>query len=362
MSEAAVTSPRQVKEPLHAVRYGVALRAALGWAVLFSACSPADPGRPVLPPHFAGISGGSGAAALNGGVAGVPGPLPTAGQPPVGAGSGTTVGGAAGMGPLPPAGGSAAAGTPTAGTGGTTPPNPDGGLPEFNAGTDPARNQVRAGEICARVAAIQCAAEAHCCTAPARTVDACTTQMSMACAMSGYLDDIAKNSVSGFNPALAEAGFNTLEEYAIACDPNVVLWLARPDALRAMFQGTVAPNGMCKPGGLLPSAGNYAAALASCTQPATHSCLFTGDGPNAAPQTATCTPRGDVGAACFIDINCKDGLHCANPSMTYSGGKCAGLRQPGSECTLDTECASFTCRSAACVVATSQTAYCVSAR
>jgi Dickkopf N-terminal cysteine-rich region len=126
-----------------------------------------------------------------------------------------------------------------------------------------------------------------------------------------------------------------------------------------MFQGTVAPMGMCKPSGL-PSVGNYAAALASCTQPLTHACLFTGDGPNAPPQTATCAARTDAGATCFVDLNCKDGLYCANPQMKYSQGTCTPLKATGATCTLDAECASFTCRSAVCVVTTEATAYCVS--
>jgi hypothetical protein len=183
--------------------------------------------------------------------------------------------------------------------------------------------------------------------------------MAAACKMNAYLDDIANNNVSGYSQAQTQAVLDKLEQYATACDPNVTLWAAQPDGLRAMFQGTIAANGTCKPTGL-PSVANYGAALASCTQAATHACLFTGDGPTAPPQTATCAARGNAGATCFVDTNCKDGSYCLNPQMKYSGGKCTALKQNGAQCTTDTECASFTCRSAVCVAPTAQTAYCVS--
>jgi hypothetical protein len=362
MSEAAVMSHRQARSPLDAAKSGASMGAALACVLLLAAaCEPLGQDR-VLP-IIAGFSGGSGVVAGNGGVAGMAGPPPgTAGRPPTGAGTGIPVGGGAAGIPGP----GSMAGTvsvPTAGTagGGTvTPPNPDGGLlPPFNPGVAPNRNQVRAGQVCSRIAGLQCAAELHCCAAPAKGLDACQTQLTMACKTGAYLDDISNNSVSGYSVPQIEAVLNKLEEYATACDPSIPMWAATPEGLRSIFQGTVAPNAMCKPTGL-PSPSNYAAALASCTQPATHACLFTGDGPNAPPQTATCSARLDAGATCFVDTNCKDGLYCANPQMKYSGGKCTALKEVGATCTLDTECATFTCRSAACVMPTVQTAYCVS--
>lgn len=363
MSEAAVITQRPVPPPLAAASSRAARStASLGCVLLLAAgCTPTgNPERPVNPPPipiFAGSSGGSGVAAMNG-AAGFAGPTAgTAGWPPVGAGSGMPVDTAGGgsVGPGPTGG---VMGVPMAGTGGVA-PLPDGGLPAFDAGTELNRNQVRPGGICARLAAVDCAAEAHCCAAPATAFDLCKSQLTARCTDTAFLDEIAMNNVSGYSVTQAEAVFNRLEQFAATCDPTVGVWFAQTEGLRAIFQGTVAPAGTCRPSGL-PSVPGYYATLASCTQPSTHACLFTGDGPATPPQTATCAARSDVGATCFVDTNCRDGLYCANPQMKYSQGTCTPLKAVGATCTADTECMTFTCRGAACIMPTSQTAYCLS--
>jgi hypothetical protein len=234
-------------------------------------------------------------------------------------------------------------------------------LPPFNAGTDPARNRVQAGQVCARMSAIQCAAEVHCCTAPAKTLEACKSELTKYCTDKLYLDKIASNSASGFSSAQAEMVFNKIEEFSSSCDPSVVAWAAKAEGLRSIFRGTVPPNGQCKPGGIVPSYDSYGAALASCTQAETTACLFSGNGaPPSAPSMTRCAPRAGAGGGCFVTTNCTEGLYCPNSQMNYAGGKCTAQKLVGATCTLDEECVTFSCRNAACVAATAQTAYCVS--
>ncbi|HKP63613.1 MAG TPA: hypothetical protein VJV78_43055, partial [Polyangiales bacterium] len=255
-------------------------------------------------------------------------------------------------------GGEATNGPPPAGMGGTVPPATDGGLPPFDAGSEPNRNQIQASAVCDRLVSIQCAAEQHCCTAPGRTYDTCKRDMLTDCTNNAHLSEIAMNQVSGFSATAATAAFTKLEQLSAACDPSVSTWSIAPDGLRGILQGTVAPMGSCKPSGF-PSVPGYGAALASCTQITTHACLFTGDGPTAAPVTATCAARTGAGTTCFVDTNCMDGLYCANTQMKYSSGKCAAGKADGMSCGTGAECASQTCKSGSCTVATSQTAYCL---
>jgi hypothetical protein len=247
---------------------------------------------------------------------------------------------------------------PPVGGMGVPPPNPDGGLPAFDGGIEPTRNQVQAGGICERLVTLQCAAEQHCCMAPGRTFEACKREMLTDCTMNAHLDEVAQNRIAGFSTANAAAAFTKLEQLSAACDPSVAVWAIAPDGLRGIFQGTVDPMRDCKPTGF-PSVVGYGASLASCKQPATHACLFTGDGPTAAPTTATCAARAAAGATCFVDTNCVDGLYCANSQMKYSSGKCTAGKAAGASCATAVECKSQACKSGSCVEATSQTAYCL---
>src|ERR1700712_5602138 len=219
---------------------------------LMAACGPRDVPLPPEPrrstagensssPGGNGGFGGSGggAAAANGGTAAA------------GAFGLAADGGAPSQ---PRAGGGAAAGS---------------GVP-FNAGDDPQRNQVQPGGLCARLAAIQCAAEAHCCFAPGRTREQCEASIRTSCSNQLYLDQIASNAITGFDATEAAAAYMELENRSAACDIGIASWGLV--ALRSILKGTRAPNQSCKPPGTaaLNDKPAQAAALASCTDLAQH--------------------------------------------------------------------------------------------
>ncbi|HKU43089.1 MAG TPA: Dickkopf N-terminal cysteine-rich domain-containing protein [Polyangiales bacterium] len=323
----------------------------LSLLLMAAGCEPGEGARPpnTLVPGAGGVAVASRGVPPTGVTAAVGG---TTFPAPSGAG-------AAAVGPLP-SGGTGAGGIITVPPGGTgaPPPPPDGGLPPFDGGIEPNRNQVQPGGICSRLATINCAAEQHCCNAPGRTFEACKSALTTDCTMNAHLDEVAQNSVAGYSSAVAATAFAKLEELSAACDPSVTVWALSPTGLRGIYQGTVEPTQQCKPTGF-PSVVGYGATLASCKQPATHACLFSGNGPTAAPTSATCAARGGAGATCFVDSNCMDGLYCNNPDQKYSTGKCAAGKAAGASCTTEAECASQTCKSSKCVVATAQTAYCL---
>lgn len=359
-----VKPQRRKKLPLTAAAVHILRgRAGLACLLLMAACSAEGGERPVVLPPLPTTTGGaqpivagaasgpaSGTAGFSGtapmpGTAGVG--VPTGGppRPPVGAAGTGAMPGTSGTGAVVP--------PPTAGTGSV---EGDAGLPPFDGGSEPGRNQVQAGQLCDRMTTLQCAAEQHCCTTVNRTFATCKEKLMKVCE-DNDLDGVARNMVSGFSPTHTAAAFEKMEQLSAACDPAGIAWAVQVDGLRGIMQGTVAPGGTCKPMGL-PSNANYGGALASCTQIATHACLFTGDGPLAAPTSATCAPRGAAGATCFMGVNCQDGLYCANPMKKYSSGKCTVPAAVGATCTADDECASLMCRGAVCVVPTSQNTYC----
>jgi len=245
---------------------------------------------------------------------------------------------------MPPAQGGAA--VPTAGSG----PTP---IRTFNAGTDPARNMVQAGRVCARLAQIQCAGEAYCCDNPGRDVAACEAKMADACATEGYVDAITLDSRTDFDATRAASALQTFEDMAARCDPMIGDFGLDPNGLMAMVRGTVAEGERCTP----PLAGSkpqQAAALASCRDSATTACL---------PMSAlswTCAPRAGVGANCFSDFNCTDGNYCPNPGGTkINMTTCLARKADGSACVEANECLSLTCTGGSCAPATTQSAYCL---
>jgi hypothetical protein len=224
----------------------------------------------------------------------------------------------------------------------------------FDAGTDPSRNKVVAGMVCERFAAIECAGEAHCCTAPGRTVDACRTAVANSCNQDGYLDAVSLNSITGFDPTTAEAGFTMLEQKAAQCDPTIASWGIGTDGLRGMLKGTIAPNASCKPAGAITAdKATQAAALLSCTNITTTACL-----PTSLLGNWACAPKNDVGGSCITDYNCIDGEYCNNPKMTL--GMCARRSTAGATCKNPDECTTLYCEGGMCVPPTTQLAYCLS--
>jgi hypothetical protein len=249
----------------------------------------------------------------------------------------------------------------TATQGGSVAPMPDAGTPAaFDAGTDPSRNRVQPGGICQRLATLQCAGEAYCCTSPGRTFGACFTRQADLCTQELQLDLIAADRVAGFDAEMTAEALTHFEQMAADCDPDITVWGASMDGLRRMLQGTVQPADSCMPPEDIPSVAAYGAALASCAQGATHACLFGGDGPIPFPPTsATCTERGQPGAVCFVDTNCIDTLYCENPDGQYSTGTCAARKPIGASCASELECESRVCNAGSCSERSQQAAFCL---
>lgn len=229
-------------------------------------------------------------------------------------------------------------------------PNPE--LPAFDAGSDPNRNKLQAGALCARLATINCAAELHCCINPGRSVESCRATLMTSCGET-HLDVISQNPITGFDRDLTERAFGQLEQKAAACDPTVATWAESVDGLRGIFKGTKAPNTSCKPAQNFMDPVVAGAALTSCTGAATTACL-----PRSLLGDWTCAPKNPGGATCVTDMNCQSGLFCSNASMTALG-RCAQRAAVGANCMDATQCASLYCRSGKCVAATVQNAYCM---
>lgn len=225
----------------------------------------------------------------------------------------------------------------------------------FDAGTDPNRNAVTVGHICDRLAQIQCAGEAYCCTNPGRTQDECYTAQKAACdsVVAGVsLDAVAGDPVAGFDAAKAEAAFTEFETLASKCDPTIASFGAQRTGLLGIVAGTVPTGGTCTPSALSDLV-KIGAALVSCDDSA-QACM-----PDSARAVWTCTALADANGACFTDLNCKEGLYCDAPPPT--GGKCAARKAAGASCQLSNECASFSCTVAThtCAEPGVQTAYCL---
>ena len=257
-----------------------------------------------------------------------------------GSSAGGTSGGTGAAGTESTAGTSSVAGTvaTTAGTGGVAgtgdTAGTGGGLPDFDAGSDPARNMVAAAQLCERLTTIQCAGEAHCCNAPGRSVEQCKTEMMDGCVNDAYLDSIAANPITDFDSDAAETAFTQFEMMASLCDPSIAAWGSSVTGLRGILRGTKAPGTSCKPPALqIANPAAAAAALASCTNLDTHACMPTG-----LATDWTCDPKNGAGGACFTDVNCQDGLYCPNPNADF-GATCAARKAEGASCSLPNECA-----------------------
>jgi hypothetical protein len=249
-----------------------------------------------------------------------------------GAGAGGGAGSAAGAGAGTGAGTGAGAGG-AAGSGGA--------LPDFDAGTAEDRNTVEASDLCERLSTIQCAGEAHCCTAPGRTYDECKERMKSGCVDELQLDQIAMQPNTGFDEKIASDAFAAFEALAAECDPTIALWGISLEGLRGIFQGTAAPGANCMPPlAQLQNRVVAGAAAASCAQLATHACL-----PEAL--SWTCTEKHGEGGSCFSDLNCLDGLYCDNPQGGF-GAPCRVRKADGATCTNPNECQSLACKQGAC--------------
>ncbi len=238
-----------------------------------------------------------------------------------------------------------------------------GGSPPANfsdlVGTAPDRNMVAAGQVCERIATIQCAGEAHCCSNPGRSFDACKATMKQGCIDSLYLDAITGNAMSGYDPGPASTIFSDYETKAGSCDTGVTLWGATLQGLRGLAPGTLASGASCQPAGLrqippvVPTPAEAAPYLASCADPANDACYATA-------LSWTCSPRVGDGGKCFTTANCKDGLYCDNDkNVSVTGGHCHATLGTGSPCGFQTECASLLCKGGTCADPTQDNVFCL---
>lgn len=301
----------------------VLLASVLGVCAL--ACSTPDKKRDVT-----GSSGAGGSAVIagTGGHSGDAGSAGTSGTG--GAGGSGGAGGTAGM---------------TAGS--------SGGLPPFDAGSEPNRNKVTAGHLCDRLSTIQCASELHCCNNPGRSKDRCKSDMLDVCTRTLAFDAISADPITNFDMAAAEAAFTQFEQLASQCNPSVTAWGLTAGGLRGILKGTRAPGADCTPQTTnAADTAKIGAALASCTNLDTTACL-----PNTIPLTWSCSPKNGAGGSCVTDVNCNDPLYCDNPQMAI--GKCATRKPAGSACTNPNECDALFCKGKMCVASGVQPAYCL---
>ncbi len=273
------------------------------------------------------------------------------GAPPGGSGVGVGVAppGGSGVGGAPP-GGSGVGGAPGGGA-----PGSDG----FDAGSAPDRNMVSAGEICERLATLQCAGEQHCCSDPGREFDACKSSAKEGCTENFHLDEIATDPITGFDEAGASAAFEELELRASTCDPQAAQWAVSTAGFITAFKGTRAEGQACTPtqpasvGQLFdPTSTDQLAALASCQDGANVVCM-------PALGQWTCTRRAEVNGACIFDGNCKDGLYCADSGFLMDA--CETRKTDGDDCTAANQCKSFICKGGKCAAPTAENAYCLAA-
>lgn len=266
---------------------------------------------------------------------------------PGGSGTGATPGGAGGT----LGDGDGAGGVPGDGDG-------DGGggaAAIFMPGTDPARNQVQAGQMCRRLAEIQCAGEAYCCDSPGRSMADCVTVMEQGCNQDLYLDEIAAEPAAAFDAARAASAFQAFEDLAGQCDPTIAKWASEDSGLRGIMRGT--KDGLCTPltisGSAQAQRAGAAAALASCTLASDLACL--------PDQTGVwqCQQRGGAGSPCFSDFNCSPTAYCDNPSGLIEGSSCKARKAVGQGCAYFFECTSLLCAGGSCVDGDVQAAYCL---
>jgi hypothetical protein len=229
--------------------------------------------------------------------------------------------------------------------------------PAFDAGKAADRNAAEPGELCERLATIQCAGEAHCCSDPGRTFSECKTAMKTGCSDQLHLDEIAMQSVAGFDADAARAAFDDFEALARKCDTSIATWGTSTEGLRSILRGTLGAGENCAPKGAINDPVIGGAALASCADLAERACQ-----PRSTQKDGkldwTCDARSDVDELCFSDANCKDGLYCANPTNRI-GAKCRPLKANGMPCNTPHECESLICKGTECKPVDRDAAYCL---
>lgn len=228
---------------------------------------------------------------------------------------------------------------------------------DFDAGSDPDRNMVKAEELCERLSTVQCAGEAACCEEPGRTVKECKTAMFDGCRKTLRLNDIAARDEAGFDADHAQAAFEKFEALAKKCDTEIALWGSSVDGLRGILQGVTNEGGNCAPRGSVTDVAVVGAALASCKQPEAFACQPRSTMLSGRPDW-TCDAKVEKGENCFTDDNCQDGLYCDNPKRQL-GAVCKERKAKGEACMLPNECDSLACVDEKCTAQTVEAAYCL---
>jgi hypothetical protein len=308
---------------------------------LLAGCGPGDGASGNR--HMASVDVPSGRGGSSGsGSGGAPGGTSGGGGVSVGSGGGAPMAGQGG-------------GAPVGGSGGIA-GGMDGGMHlgtgSFDAGTDPNRNAVMPGDICDRLATIQCAGEAACCTNPGRDQATCKKALMGSCTDQAMADQIAGQPAAAFDPAQAKVVFSEIEKLASTCDPTIVAYADSETGIRTIFKGTTAPGASCRPTNPLDMS-MAGGALAACKMGDSYACL-----PSAVEWL--CSARAAAGGRCFSDANCKTGLYCNNPNLSITANSsCMTRKADGSACMQANECVSLFCVASKCVPADQQTAYCV---
>jgi hypothetical protein len=235
--------------------------------------------------------------------------------------------------------------------------NKDAAVPTDSSVADP--NAVEPGELCERLATLQCEGETKCCEAPGRTYDSCKQAMFDGCSKRLRLDDIAMREEVGFDAEAARAAFEGFEKLAEKCDPTIAEWGSSLEGLPSMLKGTVAPDGNCAPRGALSNVAVFGAALSSCKNPETHACQPRDTQLSGMPDW-TCDERSKDGGECFTDANCADGLFCDNPDRQV-GASCKPRKAVGEACLQASACESLACKAGKCAEVSVEAAYCLKA-
>lgn len=265
---------------------------------------------------------------------------------------------------MPETGGASGQGGGGSGTGGDE-PEPSGGTDGGSTddprsfdelvGTGDDRNDVPGGEVCERIATIQCAGEASCCDEPGRDFESCKATMKQGCIDALFLDAMTENPLTGYDRTVAEGVFTDFEDRARRCDLSVAEWGVSMNGLRAFTRGTLETGASCQPAAfdlVMPGA-RAAAYLLSCTSLETHACF---------PKLTSwsCAPREGEGGACFTDLNCLEDLFCTNTAVRdIRGGTCSTRKADGAPCEVLGECSSLACKDGTCAPRTKQNVFCL---
>jgi len=267
---------------------------------------------------------------------------PTSDSPPAGTGGS---GGTGGTGGDAATGGMAGAG----GMGGS------GGVGAMGGSGGGNPNRVEAGQVCQRLAEVQCAGEEVCCTNAGRkypTRDACINSQRSVCEDNSRVTQIGADPDAGYSMDHAETVFDEFERRALLCDPEIAAWGVSSQGLLNMFRGTRSQNADCMP----ESQTDFAAGL-SCRVDDGLACVPGVPGTSVLPPLGwTCKPRAATGGPCFSDLNCQDNLRCAVPETLST---CAARKNPGESCGAPNECLSLLCEGGRCVAPNVDDAYCL---